>query len=249
MHIEKETYKEAIIKLKHDLRQSSNYKNKDIDLSKTKFNYHYGDWNVFEKFQKRLDEIYIYGRNGKNKDSINYLISVVVQYPDDCPIDEQTFFTYFVNIMCRRYGKENLISAVVHKDEGGKENKGKAHLHYKFIPVIKLDEPNKKGYTEKLCAKEVINREMLQSFHQDIENDFFKYYNVKLSLRSKEHRKYVNDIYEFKELQKENEELQGKNEELKNKYNYLVSIYNKLLKKIENIKEYIRFEKLKERTK
>ena len=77
---------------------------------------------------------------------------------------------------------------------------------------------------------------MLRTFHKDIEDDFLKYYGIKLSLRSKEPRKYINSIYEFKEMQ-------AKNEELKEKYNHLVDLYNSALTKVINIKDYLNYQK------
>jgi hypothetical protein len=233
MHLEKETYNEALVKLRHDLRQSESYKNEDIDLSKSNQNYSFNSWNPFQKFQDRINELYIYGKNGKNKNNINYMCSIVVQYPRDCPISSDHFFKLLNEIFVKRFGIENTISSVVHLDEKTQ------HMHFKWVCATKMDKP-KKGYTEKLCAKEVVNREMLRTFHKDIEDDFLKYYGIKLSLRSKEPRKYINDIYEFKEMQ-------TKNEELKEKYNHLVDLYNSALTKVVSIKDYLNYQKTKER--
>ncbi len=207
MHIEKETYHEAIIKLKHDLRQSENYKNKDIDKTKSNLNYDFNDVDPFQKFKERINQVYIYGKNGKNKDNINYLCSVVVQYPDNCPLSEEDFFIDMNEILTQKFGEENVISSVVHKDES---EKGKSHMHFKFMPIIKMNKP-KNGYTEKLCAKEVVNRSMLLTFHQDIEKDFKDILKIDLSLRrsEKEKRPYVNDIYEFKDIQEDYEIAQN----------------------------------------
>ncbi len=224
MHIEKENFNESIIKLRHDLRESKTYKNEDIDPAKKNLNYHFGNWDVYEKYKKRIDEVYIYGKNGKSKDKINYLCSVCVQYPDNCPIGEKEFFTDMANILIRRFGVENTICVQVHKDE-----KGKAHMHFKFMPIVKLDKPRKDGKTEKLCCADVITREMLQTFHQDIEKDFFQYYGINLSLRSQEHRKYINDIYEFKDIQNELEVLHKNCADEKQAYNKLVAEYSELL--------------------
>lgn len=245
MHIEKETYNESIIKLRHDLRLSKTYKNKDIDLNKSNQNYSLHTWEPFEKYEKRINEIYIYGKNGKNKDKINYMCSLIVQYPVDCEISEREFFEKMAEILMKRFGIENTISIQIHNDEN--EKKGRSHMHFKWVPCVKM-EKEKNGYTEKLCAKDVVNRDMLLTLHQDIEEDFLKYYNLKISLRSKEPRKYINDIYEFKEAQEKNEKLKIENEKLKNKYNYLVDLYNKALTKLTSIKEFLNYQKSKERT-
>ncbi|MBQ5559019.1 MAG: plasmid recombination protein [Lachnospiraceae bacterium] len=230
MHIEKEKLQEARIKIKHDMRQSKTYKNEDIDTSKSHLNYHFSidKRTPQQRFDDRINEIYIYGKNGKYKNDINYLCSVVVQYPDNCPIDERTFFTCAVNILADKFGKENFVSAYVHNDEPGK-----SHLHFKFVPTVKLDKP-KHGFTEKLCAKEVVNREMLKTFHQDIENQFFERYGHKISLRSAEHRQYVNDIYEFKSAQKTLENLDKKIDAKQVSYDELTESYKTLENQYKN---------------
>lgn len=56
-----------------------------------------------------------------------------------------------------RYGKDNVIQAVVHNDEGGMP-----HLHFNFLPIVP-DSKHEQGF--KICASEVLNRQELRNFH------------------------------------------------------------------------------------
>lgn len=63
--------------------------------------------------------------------------------------------------MERRYGRDNVISAYVHMDEPS----AKPHMHFAFVPVLHDLE---KGI-DRLCAKKVVSRQDLKSFHNDLE--------------------------------------------------------------------------------
>lgn len=247
MHIEKEKFQEAIVKIGHDERSHWTYKNKDIDESKSVFNFNFVEKPV-EIFKKRLDEIYIHGRNGKNKDNINCLCSVCVQRPDNCPIDDIDFFNSMFNVLADEFGIENVVSAAVHFDEPGKP-----HMHFKFVPVVSLEKPKnfkEKTYTEKLCAKDVINRDYLRKFHAKIEEKLEQECGTKISLRSAETRQYINDIYEFKKFKDEYDEIVKKKkaveieiadlEQVQKDYNDLIDNYNKLVDNFNAMAECIR---------
>lgn len=211
MHIMKLTKTESIKIIGHDFRQHKEYRNKDIDKSKSKDNLVLQKLNSFKDVQKYLDDnnIFIYGKDGKNKDKINYMCSVVVQYPKNCPIDEDEFFKMMHAILKGYFG--NCQGSIVHKDESGRN-----HLHFLFCPIVK----DKKHDRNKLCAKEVVNREMLLSFHKDIENEFKEIYDKDISLTNEEcvkGFKNIDDIEEYKrykQLQKVVKSLSEKAESL-----------------------------------
>src|SRR5699024_12409019 len=58
------------------------------------------------------------------------------------------------------YGEENVLAGVVHNDETT------PHMHFAFMPVTK----DAKREREKVAAKEVLNRNELKSFHQELDN-------------------------------------------------------------------------------
>ena len=240
MHIKKLTKSECVKIIDHDYRRHLHYRNEDVDLSKT-------DKNVIFKECKYADidkyindnNIYIYGKNGKNADKINYLCSVIVHYPKDCEIDENQFFKTMNDVLTKRFG--NCIGSIVHYDEE------RPHLHFLFMPTVKCKNKNNEDIV-KLCAKDVVNREMLKSFHSDIENDFKKLgYNVKLQNEEAERGiKNIDDIEEYKKykdliksLETEKESLQNKNAELEKQNQSLEDDYISLNQKhIKIIDEY-----------
>ncbi|EQC3668053.1 MobV family relaxase, partial [Campylobacter jejuni] len=69
------------------------------------------------------------------------------------PEQEREFFKTAYDFYCEKYGKENVISAMVHKDETT------PHLHLLIVPLTK---------DGRLCAKELFDRETIRSFHDTI---------------------------------------------------------------------------------
>ncbi len=228
MHIKKLTKSECVKIIDHDYRRHLHYRNEDVDLSKKDKNVIFKECN-YSDIDKYINDnnIYIYGKNGKNADKINYLCSVIVHYPKDCEMDENQFFKTMNDVLTKRFG--NCMGSIVHYDENNKITGIKPHLHFLFMPTVKCK--NKKNEDiVKLCAKDVVNREMLQSFHSDIENDFKELgYNIKLQNDEKERGiKNIDDIEEYKKykdliksLETEKESLQNENTELKEKNQFL----------------------------
>lgn len=133
-------------------------KNDSIDPNRTHLNYNLvkSPGTQEERLNKRLSEIKVQ----KRKD-INVMCSWVVTAPKDLQTTQlNDFFKETYNFLVNRYGGEkNVISAYVHMDETT------PHLHFAFVPVA-ID---KKKNIEKLCAKEVINKRDLQTFHDDLQ--------------------------------------------------------------------------------
>lgn len=155
--------------LEHNERTQDNGKehsNKEIDNSRTHLNYNLceREGGGFAYLKKRLDEVKhlnLSSRTGKNeiKTSCNWCVTL----PSDVPEErEREFFEKTFDFLQERYGAENILSAVVHKDET------QPHLHFSFIPVVKDVEEDTGAITERLCAKEVITRGELQSFHTEL---------------------------------------------------------------------------------
>lgn len=110
--------------------------------------------NQLEFLHQRLGEVKVH-----NRKDVNVMVDWVVTAPKDLPTsDHDIFFKESYKFLSERYGRENVISAYVHQDETT------PHMHYSFVPVI--EDKKKGGY--KLSAKEVITREDLRSFHDDL---------------------------------------------------------------------------------
>lgn len=125
----------------HNLRTHRTYANPDIHPEKTHRNFsfpmsHEG-MTDFKYYQKRVGEVYLYGRGSKREKKMITAVSWVVTAPAEITGNtekEKLFFSAVYAFVSERYGKENIISNAVHYDESGRP-----HIHIFFIPVTKLD--------------------------------------------------------------------------------------------------------------
>lgn len=151
--------------LTHDERTKADdkqYKNIDIDRSKTHLNYSYvnSDISAQERFNKRLNELNVFKRA-----DVNVLCSWVVTLPEKVAEkgDEKQFFDNVYKFMSSKYGEKNIIAANVHKDETT------PHCHIDFIPVVANKKKNAQK-SEKVSAKELLNMRHLQKFHNELDS-------------------------------------------------------------------------------
>lgn len=104
------------------------HSNESIDLSRTKWNYHLKS-GEFEDWQKRLDDVFYV----KRKDGVTFA-EVIVTLPSDVQSeDERQFFQSCYEFFADDFGEDNVVYAVVHKDEL------QPHLHLGFVPTVKGD--------------------------------------------------------------------------------------------------------------
>src|SRR5699024_3845203 len=104
-----------------------------------------------------LDEVHCL-----NRADVKVMADWIVTLPEElngAPEGSQKqFFEETYDFLSERYGEENVLAGVVHNDETT------PHMHFAFMPVT-YDEKK-----EKISAKEVLNRNELKSFHQDLYN-------------------------------------------------------------------------------
>lgn len=97
-----------------------------------------------------------------NRDDVKVMVGWIVTAPQDLdPARYDDFFCASYDFLENRYGKENVVQAIVHDDEGGQP-----HLHFCFIPVEE-DPKHEQGY--KICANDVLDRRELRNFHPDLQ--------------------------------------------------------------------------------
>jgi len=134
------------------------FRNQDIDLTRTDQNY-----NVAAGFQtlpqsefmdKRLSQLKIF-----NRPDVKYLCDWVVTLPKGMGPEEHRFFDAVFKFLSDKYGLKNVVSAYVHKDEK------QPHMHFAFIPVAM----DKKKNVEKLCSKDIVGRDDLSVFHEELD--------------------------------------------------------------------------------
>ncbi len=164
----------------------------------------------YQHYKELKEQFYCF-----NRKDVNTMVSVVVTLPKEIndPETEEKFFMGVADFLTQRYS--NTVSITVHKDEGKhfvlKDNdgnpilddsgnpikewhEGRAHLHYTFIPTVKIDKKalsEKKNpikamaeYEEKISAKERINRTELLHLHPDLNRYINDHCGIKCNLNS-----------------------------------------------------------------
>lgn len=130
--------------------------NQDIDPARTGQNYNLApEHDQLEFIHRRLDEVYCM----KRKD-VNVMCTWVVTAPKDLnPGQEVEFFKEAYSFLEKKYGKENVVSSYVHKDEKT------PHMHFCFMPIV----PDLKRNGYKVSAKECVTRTDLNQFHEQLQ--------------------------------------------------------------------------------
>lgn len=159
MHVEKFQKGAVGNILRHYSRMGMNFGNKDIDHLRSDFNYNLSPKRGIDDidyYRKRLSQV-----KCQNRADVKTLCDWIITLPKESISEEQErqFFQTSYDFMAKRYGEENVVSAWVHKDEGGQP-----HLHFCFVPVC----VDKKKGIEKVSAKEVLNRNELRDIHKEI---------------------------------------------------------------------------------
>ena len=170
-----EKYKRAdVVGIERENERDENYKsarNPQIDKPTTYLNYHTMPYekkylSFIDKCIKRLS------LRRKIKDDAVLITSFILgsdkEFFDGLTAEQQKqFFADCTDFFSERYGKENVISAVVHLDEST------PHLHFNLMPVT----------DGRLCAKELFDRTALH----DLQTDFYEAVGKKYGLeRGKE---------------------------------------------------------------
>lgn len=175
MHIEKFKANSVGVVIAHIIRAKTkedlprNYKNENIDISKSYLNYRLDGCNsAFAKYKEILTREDV--KVQKRKD-LNTYCSVCLTLPTDVkPKDEKRFFEIAYEFLQKRYAPyNNVVIAEVHKDETKTDKPGRPHLHFLFVPLV-LDKRHKEKTNKerfKVCAKEIINKQDLKTLHID----------------------------------------------------------------------------------
>ena len=171
----------------HFDRSANNIDNKNIKPELTCLNYNLApDNNQVEFIKKRCSEI----QCSKRKD-VNVLCAWVVTTPKILPkADEKKFFEATYDFLKNRYGEKNIVSSFVHADEIT------PHMHFAFVPVI----TDKKKGIEKVCAKELLNKYELKTFHGDLEKHLAAVFGREVGILNEATRDGNKSVAELKRL-------------------------------------------------
>ena len=187
------------------------YDNQDIDTSRSYLNQHiiHGDMT---ELTNRLSEV----SHQKRKDLVA-CCGVVVTLPAELHSSDlatqNRFFNYCTNFIKEKFGEKNVVYATIHHDETT------PHIHIGFVPVTQIERKYRskarKGETytqERISAKDVITKSMLNSFHTELDRYIEQKLGQKVSILTGKTKKNVS-IGELKQktVDRTNEVLERAN--------------------------------------
>lgn len=145
----------------HIDRKTTNHSNEDIDIERTPLNYDLceKEGDLQSRYHQRLSEVYCMKREDV-KSCASWVVTLPEELLQSSSEEQKQFFEATYTFLSQRYGKENVLSGMVHYDETT------PHIHFAFVPVV-FDE---KKQREKVSAKLVLTRKELQHFHSDLDN-------------------------------------------------------------------------------
>lgn len=141
---------------KHNQRQGISKSNLDIDYEKSNENYDLmndGDLKYESEIKRQI------GERVKRKTRANsvvlseFMVTASPEFMESLSAEEQKkYFEQSLDFLQERYGKQNILYAVVHHDEKT------PHMHVGIIPITK---------DERLSAKDIFNRVELQNLQTE----------------------------------------------------------------------------------
>ena len=151
--------------LQHCENEQVRAKRDNVDANRHNENYNLVKGSGITNLRRILKQVHC----SKRKD-VNIICSCVVSVPDNLPKGrEREFFISACKFLSERY-KSPCISACCHFNEPN----SRPHLHFVFVPLVYDNKKNR----YKVCAKEKITKQDLQTLHQD----FQRYLKINMHL-------------------------------------------------------------------
>ncbi|MCA9766579.1 MAG: plasmid recombination protein [Carnobacterium sp.] len=182
--------------------------NGDIDLEKTKHNYDLvdSDENLYNQVKNRVAALKESGSRVQKNSVVMYSNILTVSVEQAKIWGEEKTDDYFkacYEFFSEEFGKENVVSAKIHKDETA------PHMHLHFVPVNKEN--------GKLQARISMNKAKINYIHDELPK-FLQERDFEVERGAGKKEKNIEDIHEYKEVQQLKKEVerqkQGLNKEL-----------------------------------
>lgn len=161
--LEKFTMKQLTGLLRENLRESKKYKN-NVDRDKSHLNYDLtpkmNSKQKVKKFKDRINEV-MQGRELQKNAVPVFQWVISLPKPLLGTDKEEDFFDTCYKFCCDRYGKDNIMSAIVHMDEGN------PHIHITGIGVG-VSRKSKTGAIT-VNTSSVFTKKELMTFHPDLD--------------------------------------------------------------------------------
>lgn len=164
----------------HDRRERSHSNtNPDIDFGKSVNNYRFVDvdFDKYDSYNDYIDKqikLRYTGSKAIRKDAVRMVDVIFTSdsdfFADKSPEQTRFFFQSCLDFAKRRWGAENIVSAIVHLDEKT------PHLHLNFIPLTK---------DGRLSAKDMLGgKKELQQLQDNFYNEVSKKFGLERGLRA-----------------------------------------------------------------
>lgn len=207
-------------------RATISHTNPDIQRARSKENYDLHDEydNTFKKqIKERFEKC---GVKKKRKDAVvlcELLFTASHDFFEKMSTDEiRQYFQKCYDFVSQKYGKENIVSAMVHLDEYT------PHLHLCFTPIVK----DKEGY--KLCANELFgNGGKLSKLQDEVHEQVFKNYGLARGDKDRKAKHVETLDWKIIQLQEKEENLKRQISTMENEHELLK--LNKQLKKTQEM--------------
>lgn len=198
-------------------------KNKEIDLERTKNNYDLvqSEKNLYQRVKTRVDDLKQSGSRVQKNSVVMY--SNIFTVPEETAKlwgEEKTdeYFKTCYEFFCYEFGKENVVSAKIHKDETT------PHMHLHFVPV------NKKN--GKLQARVSMNKEKINFIH-DVLPKFLQHKGFDVVRGSGKTRdNNIEDVHEYKEVKKQIEAQKTQFKRVLEANEMYIDNFNKTIEKL-----------------
>lgn len=198
---EKLTRAEAQGRCVHNDRRAKNHTNKDIDVSKSYMNYYIkkNELNYVKEFDKLKEK---YDLKGQIRSNSIIVCEMVITSDSNFfnKIGEKETRRYFeesYKFVCNynNLGERNILSAVVHLDEGS------PHMHLVYVPVIHTKDKDGNNI-DKICCREFWKG---RDSYRNLQNAYWSYvkskgFDLERGLPAEETKREHLDIKEYKAI-------------------------------------------------
>lgn len=200
--------------IENEVEREGKLKNEDIDPSRSYLNKELvdnpGGMTLYQRVKKRVDVVRENG-NRVQKNSVN-LLSSVITFPkednDDKTEEEQElYFKICLAYFQKKFGKENVVSAIIHKDES------RPHMHLQQVPVTS---------DTRLAARDVMKKSDVNQVHDELPK-YLRHYGFNVQRGSGKTENNVRNIHAYKDIKKREEEISKEQVRLKNLENQIRS--------------------------
>lgn len=204
---------------KHNRRLNKKYGNPDIDKDKSGNNHVYiaPKQSLYKDCKDQIDRRVV-ANGGRITKASNWICECIFSYPEELPIERlDEYNSLIIQYMAARLGKDNILMAVCHIDEGGLP-----HLHLDIVPITE---------DNRLSAKTMITRDFITSIHRIMPIILQKHgFDVESYEETEERKSGGLSAKEYKKaMEKEKKELNEKLDNLTAEYNNLADKYNNLI--------------------